>query len=122
MVAVAALAGGAAGPFATITVTWRLTKSAAIGGSRSFCPSAQRYSIAKFRPSTKPASLRPWRNPPKRSAYCPGDVLLRNPTTGIAGCCACAESGHVVAAAPSSVMKSRRCMCSPSEDHPTTSL
>ena len=35
------------------------------------------------------------------------DPLLRYPITGIAGCCACATSGHV-AAPPSSVMNSRR--------------
>jgi hypothetical protein len=34
-------------------------------------------------------------------------VLLRKPTTGIAGCCARAASGHAVAP-PSSVMNSRR--------------
>jgi FixJ family two-component response regulator len=34
------------------------------------------------------------------------DVLLRNPTTGIAGCCACAASGHATALL-SSVMNSR---------------
>src|SRR6266851_6927805 len=37
-----------------------------------------------------------------------GDLGLRNPITGIAGCCARAASGHVAAAPPSSVMKSRR--------------
>ena len=36
----------------TITFTCRRTKSAASAGSRSFWPSAQRYSIATFRPST----------------------------------------------------------------------
>ena len=42
-------------------------------------------------------------------AYAPGDALLRNPITGIAGCCARAASGHA-AAPPSSVMNSRRPM------------
>ena len=37
-----------------------------------------------------------------------GDWLLRNPITGIAGCCARAASGHAAAAPPSSVMNSRR--------------
>jgi len=41
-----------------------------------------------------------------------GDLLLRNPTTGIAGCCARAASGHA-AAPPSSVMNSRRLMSPP---------
>ena len=35
-------------------------------------------------------------------------ALLRYPITGIAGCCACAASGHDAAAPPSSVMNSRR--------------
>jgi hypothetical protein len=35
-------------------------------------------------------------------------VGSRNPTTGIAGCCARAASGHAAAVPPSSVMKSRR--------------
>jgi hypothetical protein len=34
----------------------------------------------------------------------------KNPTTGIAGCCARAASGHATAAPPSSVMNSRRLM------------
>jgi hypothetical protein len=41
-----------------------------------------------------------------------GDVLRRNPTTGIAACCARAASGHA-AAPPSSVMNSRRFTRSP---------
>jgi hypothetical protein len=36
------------------------------------------------------------------------DKLLRNPITGIAGCCGRAASGHETIAPPSSVMKSRR--------------
>jgi uncharacterized protein YchJ len=35
-------------------------------------------------------------------------VGLRNPITGIAGCCARAASGHAIVAPPRSVMKSRR--------------
>src|SRR5260221_9324745 len=42
-----------------------------------------------------------------------GDRVLRNPMTGIAGCCARATSGQAAAAAPPrSVMSSRRLMCS----------
>ena len=37
-----------------------------------------------------------------------GDVVLRNPITGIVGCCARAASGHAAAAPPSSVMNVRR--------------
>ena len=39
-----------------------------------------------------------------------GDAPLRNPITGIAGCCARAASGHATAAPPSSVTNSRRLM------------
>ena len=39
-----------------------------------------------------------------------GDVPWRNPTTGIAGCCARAAYGHAAAVPPSSVMNSRRLM------------
>jgi hypothetical protein len=33
---------------------------------------------------------------------------MQNPTTGIAGCCARAASGHAAAAPPSRVMNARR--------------
>ena len=54
IVVVAALAASAEGmpPVVTITATWRRTRSAASAGSRSYRPSAQRYSIATFWPST----------------------------------------------------------------------
>ena len=54
IVVVAALAASAtcAVPIVAITATWRRTRSAANSGSRSYCPSAQRYSIATFWPST----------------------------------------------------------------------
>ena len=101
------------GVLAAITATRRRTRSAANAGSRSYCPSAERNSIATFRPSTKPASLRPWR---KRAMFCVGpaaDVPSRYPITGIAGCCARAASGHAAAAPPRSVMNSRRFIRSP---------
>jgi hypothetical protein len=44
-----------------------------------------------------------------RPAFASGDVTLRNPITGIVGCCARAASGHA-AALPSSDMNSRRFM------------
>ena len=47
-----------------------------------------------------------WRNARKRSVNVFSGKLWRNPTTGTAGCCARAESGHA-AAPPSSVMNSR---------------
>jgi hypothetical protein len=44
-----------------------------------------------------------------------------NPIVGIAGCCACAASGHAAAVPPSSAMTSRRlnrvdCICCPSQE------
>jgi hypothetical protein len=37
-----------------------------------------------------------------------GDLVLRNPITGIAACCARAANGHAAAAPPRTVMNSRR--------------
>jgi len=37
------------------------------------------------------------------------DIPLTKPTTGMAGCCARAGSGHAAVAPPSRVMNSRRC-------------
>src|SRR5215471_5338764 len=51
--AVAAFAASAAGvPMATITATWRRSSSLAMVGSRSYSPSANRYSIPRLCPST----------------------------------------------------------------------
>jgi hypothetical protein len=104
MVAVAALAARAAeSPVAAMTVTRRPTRSAANSLSRS-APAllAKRYSIATSRPWIKPVSP----NPLRKLMSAPGAPTLRNPTTGSAGCCARAASGH--AAAPSPAMNSRR--------------
>jgi hypothetical protein len=50
IVEVAAFAASGEGtlPTARIMATCRRTKSAANAGNRSYCPSAQRYSIATF--------------------------------------------------------------------------
>jgi hypothetical protein len=55
-----------------------------------------------------------------RSDMASDDLLSRNPTTGIAACCARAASGHDIAALPRSEMKLRRFMqkC-PSRTEPT---
>src|SRR5262245_25752422 len=51
--AVVAFAASAAGvPMATITATWRRSSSLAMVGSRSYWPSANRYSIPRLCPST----------------------------------------------------------------------
>src|SRR5262249_36803262 len=55
----------------------------------------------------KPPSSRLWRTPANRCVVSSGDLLLRYPITGIAGCCARAPSGHA-AAPPMSVMNARR--------------
>jgi hypothetical protein len=68
MVVVAAFAASVAGvlPAAAMTVTRRATKSAANDGHRLYWPSAHRYSIATFWPSTLPASFRPSETSDKR--------------------------------------------------------
>ena len=101
-VVVAALAARAEGVLPTITATCRRSKVRHQSRQPIRLTSAERYSIATFWPSTKPVSFRPWRNAATRC----GDVsraiaLRRNPTTGIAGCCARAASGHAAAAPPS---------------------
>jgi len=111
MVAVAAFAATAAAvlPGVAINATLRRIRSAAIAGSSSFLPEAQRYSMATFWPSIKPASASPLRKAATRLAFSSGDPACRNPITGTAGCCARAASGHA-AAAPNRVMNWRRFM------------
>src|ERR1700738_1431093 len=53
------------------------TTSAAIAGSRSGWPSAQRYSMVTVWPSTKPFSANPRRNTGTRCAVSSGDLALR---------------------------------------------
>jgi hypothetical protein len=104
IVEVAVLAARAAGvlPSAAITATRRRTRSAANSGSRSGSLCAQRYSMAKLRPSMKPVSLNPLRNAANRFAAGSGEPRYRYPITGVC-CCARAASGHA-AAPPRSVM------------------
>ena len=97
---------------AQMTAALRLTRSAAMAGSRSNWPSAQRYSMATLRPSAKPASPRPRWNPTMRSVHCAADTPCRTPITGTAGCCARAASGPA-SVPPSSVMNSRRFIAPP---------
>src|SRR5262249_19840855 len=109
MVLVAAITARTAGraPPTRMTATLRLMRSAASAGARSKCPSAQRYSITTLRPSAKPVSPRPPWNPEIGRTHSAADAPLRNPTTGIADCCARAASGHT-AAPPSNVINARR--------------
>jgi hypothetical protein len=93
MLEVAVLAASAPAVLAgaAITATLRWTRSAANSGIRSSRPPAQRNSIATFRPSTYPVSLKPLRNASRRLAPTCAELPPRNPITGIAGCCARAE-------------------------------
>ena len=121
MVEVAAFAASAAGgDCATMRLTGRPTSSAAIVGSRSYCPSAQRYSIVTFRPSANPASPNPRRNILRKASACGLDNALRRPIIGIA-CCARAASGHVAAAPPRTPRNSRRLTMSAPRLQETTS-
>ena len=115
MVLVAALAATAAGVLDNVAIseTCRRIRSAVSSGSLSFCPEAQRNSIATFRPSTKPAVSKPLRSEATRLTFCSADPECRNPMTGIPAGCACAASGHAAAAPPRSPMNSRRFIPSP---------
>ena len=80
-------------------------------GSRSYSPSGQWYSTVTFWPSIN-RFLEALRNAPQRARI--GRAIgPRKPTTGIAGCCARAASGHATAAPPSSAMNSRRRISAP---------
>jgi hypothetical protein len=59
-----------------------------------------------------PSSFGPWRKAARRIAIAFGDLLSRNPTTGIAACCARTASGHA-AALPKTPRNSRRLMTAP---------
>jgi hypothetical protein len=82
-------------PLATITATRRWTKSAASAGKRSYRPSAQRNSIFTLFPSVYPAPARLRRNVAAIRGF--SEPQSRKPTTGRAGSCARATSGHAAA-------------------------
>src|SRR5206468_798424 len=93
IVAVASLAARVGdGPEMTITSNLRRTSSAASAGRRSGFPSAYRYSMTMFFPSTYPRSRRPWRNASRRVGTLEGKVVLKNPIREIFGGC-CASAG-----------------------------
>src|SRR5215475_13302044 len=72
-----------------MTSTLRRTSSDASAGRRSSFPSAYRYSITIFFPSTYPSSLRPCLNASTRVALVERETALRYPIRGIfLGCCA----------------------------------
>src|SRR5262245_54712872 len=109
IVAVAALAASVGTlPVVAITATCRCKRSASNFGKRSCWPSSQWYSTVTFWPSMVPVSLRPLRNAATYGALPSPDPSRINPTTGSAGCCARAPSGHATAAPPTVNMNSRR--------------
>ena len=87
--------------------TLRRTNSAAI--SASLRPSAQRYSIARFRPSLQPSSRSRCTNAAANWPWVAGVAAPKYPMVGgFADCCARAASGQAIAAPPIDLMKSRR--------------
>src|SRR5262249_51786534 len=97
-----------------------MISSAAYLRKRSGSPAAQRYSTCTLRPSAQPASCSPCRNVPTRaspsasSAATPMSTPMRRRRSA---CCARTlrggSIGATAAAAPRSVMNSRRRMASP---------
>jgi hypothetical protein len=68
---------------AAMTATRWLTRSAASTGSRSYYPSAHRYSNLTLRPSAYPVSLRPCWKALTRKASASGVPPPSNPITGV---------------------------------------
>ncbi len=66
-------------PAETMMSTLRRTSSAASAGRRSSFPSAYRYSMTMFFPSTYPSSRRPWRKASTRAGLMEGEVAFRYP-------------------------------------------
>jgi hypothetical protein len=56
-------------PLVTMTSILRRTSSVASSENRSGRPSAERYSITTFCPSTYPSSASPWRNAPRFAVF-----------------------------------------------------
>src|SRR6516162_1055936 len=96
-------------PTVTITSTLSRTNSAAISPKRSGLPSAQRYSIARVRPSIQPSSRSRSTKAGWRWLSTERVLAPKYPTVGtFPACCARAATGQAAAAPPSSNMNSRR--------------
>src|SRR5262245_23623652 len=94
--------------FAAITSAWRRTQ---IGrqGRQSIILLIRPAVFDRYIPALDITGFaQTLRNATTNGANDSADALLRNPITGIAGCCARAASGHVAAAPPSRPMNSRR--------------
>ncbi len=106
---VACLAVTAApGSGVTNTSMRRPTRSLTNPGTRVRSLSAQRYSTARLRPSTKPPSRKPSCHWASQGAAVCGLLMPRKPTTGIRGCCAAAASGRAATQAASNGRQTRR--------------
>ena len=82
-------------PAVTMTSTFRRTNSAAISAARSVRPSAQRYSIARVRPSIQPSSPSRCTRAAVHGRATEAVVGPRTPMVGsFATCCPRAASGH----------------------------
>src|SRR6516165_4981125 len=101
----------------TITSTLSRTSSFASLLKRSVCPSAQRYSITRLRPSTQPNSRIRCTKVAVHWLCAAALPVPSNPMVAAFACCARAASGHA-AAPPSNVMNSRRltARCLPCSD------
>ena len=93
----------------TMTSTLSRTNSAAISAKRSVRPSAQRYSIARLRPSIQPSSRSRCTKAAVHGPQAEGVVVPRNPMVGsFARLLRPRRERPRAAAPPSSVMNSRR--------------
>jgi hypothetical protein len=115
IVSLACLAANAAGvPRVMIRSQFKWTSSVASSGKRSERPSADRYSMIRFRPSICPSSRNACRNASKFAAFKGRDVVSSRPMRWTrSGCCARAASGHAMTEPLRSVMNSRRFIGSP---------
>jgi hypothetical protein len=89
------------------------TNSAAYLRYSSLLAAPQRRSIRTLRPTAQPVSWRPCRNAARRtcpSASSAAKFMSTPMCRTRSACCARAASGHVAAAPPSRVMRSRRLM------------
>src|SRR3954471_1193044 len=94
-----------------MTSAFRLRRSEIRSGRSSSRPSADRYSILRFCPSTYPYS----RSPARKSASSVLSALLKGDSTPTIGNvrCAHASRGAEIAAAPRATTNSRRFIASP---------
>jgi len=109
MVVVCSLAARIAGVAEeTITSTLRRTRSATKPDKRSNFPSAHRYSITTFSPSTYPKSRSPCTNAWARCPVVAGDPGSTKPIRGtFFGCCASAVTATAISTAKNRIDTTR---------------